>query len=92
MAEALSPLTFFPVSIETLRCLHILTFKMALVLHCSHQSEIYKQSQNTRKIQLHLHLLALSLEYNSKIAVREFIFHCTINPSANLNQQFTQIR
>ena len=35
--------------------------------------------------------LALTLEYNSKIAVREFVFHYTINSSANLKQQFTQI-
>ena len=35
--------------------------------------------------------LELSLEQNSKIAVREFIFHYTIFPSANLKQQFTQI-
>ena len=28
--------------------------------------------------------LALSLEFNSKLAVGKFIFHCTINSSANL--------
>lgn len=35
--------------------------------------------------------LALTLEYNSKIAVREFVFHYTINSSANLKQKFIQI-
>ena len=34
---------------------------------------------------------ALSLEYNSKIAVIEFIFHCSINSRENLRRKFTQI-
>ena len=33
--------------------------------------------------------LALSLEYNSEIAVRNFIFHYTINSSANLKRKLT---
>ena len=35
--------------------------------------------------------LALNLEYNSKIAMEEFIFHCTINSRTNLKRKFTQI-
>ena len=35
---------------------------------------------------------ALTLEYNSKKAVREFIFHYTINSSPNLKRKLTQIR
>ena len=34
---------------------------------------------------------ALTLEYNWKIAVGEFIFRYTINFSANLKQELTQI-
>ena len=36
--------------------------------------------------------LALSLEYNLKIAVGVFIFHYTINSSASLRRKFTEIR
>ena len=35
--------------------------------------------------------LAVILEYNSKIAAGEFIFHYTINSSWNLKRKFTQI-
>ena len=35
--------------------------------------------------------LAPTLEYNSKIAVGEFIFHYTINSSVNLKRKLTQI-
>ena len=35
--------------------------------------------------------LALSLEYNWKITKGEFVFHYTINSSANLKRKFTQI-
>ena len=34
--------------------------------------------------------LAVSLEYNSKIAVGHFIFHYPINSSVNLKREFTQ--
>ena len=73
-------------------------FKMVLsfaIIDSNAATALYKQSQNVRKQEFYLWMqkidqLSLSLEYNWKIALGEFIFHYTIGSSANLKRKFTK--
>ena len=79
MAELLSPLAPFPVRAELIKFIKFINN----VRTSENRNFIFECEK--------IYQLALSLEYNSKIAVGEFIFHYTINYSANLKQIFTQI-
>ena len=79
--------TVFTYSDSEITLSFAITGNIAVTLHDVRMSENRNYIFQCEKI----NQLALSLKHNSKIAVGKFIFHYTINSSANFKRRPTQI-